>query len=129
MENNENKDNQNTEHKYSTVLDMFKNRVADSGAQVLDGVVTSLTNAELKKREAMVLKGLEIIQGYDKEIKKIKPDQENYDEHNELVNATYSQSKSKELKGLKEKKAKLDKALDMALGEKPDFSKLKELVK
>lgn len=122
-------DNTETGSKYTALLDQFKTNVASSGKLVIDGVVKKLTDAEVEKRQEKVIKALEMIQETDKEIKKIKPDQESFDENNKLVNATYSKDVAKKLKELKDKKEKLDEAINLALGDSPDFSKLNNLVK
>jgi len=120
---------ENTQPKYSELLDAFKSNVAAAGQEVVDGVVTALTKAEIEKRQNTIIKALESIQEMDKEIKKIKPDQESFDEDEKLVAATYSKDQAKKFKDLKNKKEKLDEAINLALGDKPDFSKLNNLVK
>jgi len=120
---------ENTQPKYAELLDSFKTKVAASAQKVVDGVVEKLTQAEVEKRQNTVIKALDMIQEADKEIKKIKPDQESFDEDNKLVNATYSKDVAKKLKEIKDKKAKLDEAINLALGDKADFSKLNGLVK
>lgn len=120
---------ENTQPKYVELLESFKAKVAASGPSVIDGVVATLTKAEVEKRQNTVIKALELIQEADKEIKKIKPDQESFDENEKLVAALYSKDQAKKLKEAKDKKAKLDEAINLALSDKPDFTKLNNLVK
>jgi len=120
---------ENTKAKYVDLLDKFKENVANSGEDVINGVVTKLTQAEVEKRQEKIIKALEMIQEADKEIKKIKPDQESFDADGKLLTATFTKAKAEEFKKAKKKKADLDEAINLALGDKPDFSKLNNLVK
>lgn len=128
-ENTNNTENtENTVSKYTELLDTFKTKVAVSSPKVIDGVVEKLTNAEIEKRQETVIKALESIRQIDRDLKKMKPDQNSFDGDGNLVTATYSKDEAKKIKDLKNKKAKLDEAINLALSDKPDFSKLNNLV-
>ena len=58
-------------------------------------------------------------------LRKIKPDQINYDaDLKPIGEGTYSKAKAEELKKAREAVTKMEAAIDAALADKPDFSKL-----
>ena len=120
---------ENGKPKYVELLESFKTKIASAGPNIVDGVVKALTDAEIDKRTKAVIKGLELIQVADKEIKKIKPDVEHFDEGGAPVNTWYTKPQAETLKKAKKKKVELDEAINLALSNNPDFSKLNNLVK
>lgn len=117
----------------SAVAKTLKQSVADSlaasGQETFDRVRDYLVEEELKRRADLLLKGLAKKSELERDIRKVKPDQQSFDATNKLVSESYSKGKAEELKRLKEQLAKIEKALEAALNfEKPCFDKLGECV-
>jgi len=112
----------------------LKSSVADALAmngskQVFDRVRDHLVEDELKRRTDLVLKGLAKKEEIERELRKVKPDQQGLDLSGKVVSETYSKAKVEEVKKLKEQLNKVEKALEGALAsEKPCFDKLREVV-
>lgn len=108
----------------------------DANQKALDIVVNTSVEKEVESRSEIILKGLKVWAETDKAIKKCRPDQSFYpaqtnedgsDNESNVKQEFYSEGKKKELDNLKKKLSDLDVALMNALGEKQDYSKLKQL--
>ena len=123
---------ENTENvgirKYTEILDKFKSTVANSSQEVFDGVVGKFVAEEKGNRENVIVKAIQEVQKLEKDLKKIKPDNENFDEDGKPEKATYSKAKHEERQKIKKRITDLDAAINMAF-DKSDFSKIKNLVK
>jgi hypothetical protein len=109
-----------------TVLAAVSERIGASGPAVRERVVSALVEREVVARVELLDKALAKRTETEKDLRKLKPDVENYDADGKLVSSSYSKAKADELKKARESLDKLEKALDKALVDN-DFSKLREL--
>ncbi len=113
--------------------DQIRNKVttllSNSSAMVQTNVVNHLVEIELKKRADLVLDGLKKLDEANEGLKKIKPDMTTFNGDGTKKDESYSQNKINELKKAKEKAANIEKALEQALGEQPNFAQLEKVCK
>jgi hypothetical protein len=113
----------------TTIKETVAGKIASLGPAVESSVVDVLAEQVKEKRVKAVLAGLDLKEAAEKELKKIKPDQQQYDGENKLVSETYSKSAIENKKKAEEKVANIEKALNSALdATAPDYKKLFELV-
>lgn len=102
-------------------------KVAEKSPGILAKVVDTLSDLEVGKREEMLVKALTARDEAEKKIRKIKPDQQAFDGEGKVVSETYSKVKKEELAKAKQELDKLDKAIEAAVSEKPDYKWLSEM--
>ena len=117
-----------TTHPAKILRDSVLETVEKAGPQVRERVKNTLVEAELSKRADMILKGLNKRDEAQKAINKIKPDQIAYDADGKKTSETYSKAKVDELNKAKQQLASIDKALEEALSDTPNFDKLAKAV-
>lgn len=118
--------------KAKSLKDEVAELLAGSGQVVFDRVKAHLVDEELKKRTDLVLKGLAKKGEVEGEIRKVKPDPKTagYDAAGKVVvAAVFTKEQSDSLKTLRDQLKRVEAALELALNaDKPDFSKLREVV-
>lgn len=112
-----------------TVTSLVAQRIADSSPVVQGRVVDVLVEKELQKRSDAVVKGLEKLKEAEKDLYKIKPDVCSYNADGSTLSEGWSKPKLEEKKKAEEYVAKITSAIEKALADKPDFTKLYELIK
>lgn len=110
------------------LLSAVSEAVKGSTQQVKDRLRDLLIEREISNRVELLDKALVKLKEAKKELDKIRPDMESYDEDGKKVSSTYSKAKLDERKKATELKDKIEKALEQAL-EGESFDKLRELVK
>jgi hypothetical protein len=108
------------------LIESVRIRITKGGESLYARVTDALVEKELADRAATVIDACGKLEALDQAIRRIKPDQKQVNENGELVSQTFSQSKYDELKKLKEQRDKLDKLIDKAFTEHPDFPALKK---
>jgi len=115
--------------KSTEVVQRAAQAIANSGPTVAQKVVDVLATREIEKRANTLVTGLDKLTKLRGDARKIKPDQLAYGADCKPVGeGTYSKAKAEELKKANEAIDKLQAALDLALSDKADFSKLYNLV-
>jgi len=108
-----------------------------ANGKALQTVIDDSVEREVDARAALIMKGLQMWEENERNIKKCRPDQTFYptdlsesgeNKESDVKQQYYSEAKMKELNNLKKKRADLDVALMKALSEEQDYSKLKSLV-
>lgn len=115
-------------HTPYTVREAVAAKLASSGDLVAQNVISMLAEAELGRREKLVLAALTQMDAVDKSIAKIRPDQKSLDADGKLTGESYSASRYEELKKSRELASRWSAALDKALNA-CDYIKLAEMVK
>ena len=105
-----------------TVLVKVSESIAGSGENVRNAVVEELAKREVSRRISAVVSGFDQLAEAKKAFAKIKPDQQSFDGDGKMVVELFSKPKMEELKKAQSLVAKIEKALDLACGEKPDYS-------
>jgi len=109
----------------ATIKEQVAEKIAGLGPAVQDAVVNVLVEQVKTKRVQAILSVQNLIEEAQKELKKIKPDQQSFGADNKLVSETYSKSSMEKKKQLEEKITKLEAALALALDPaSPNFEKL-----
>ena len=102
-------------------------KVAELSPAIKDAIISKLAEEEIKIRKDEALTAITQIEILEKEIRKIKPDQESFDAKGDKVSETYSKqaidNRNKKQQALDKWNAALKKAL-----EEHDWKSLKELV-
>ncbi len=113
----------------TTIKETVAGRIASLSTAVEASVVDVLAEQVKEKRVKAILAGMDLKDATEKELKKIKPDQQAFDKDNNLVSETFSKPASDNKKKAEEKLATIEKALNAALDTAaPDYKKLFELV-
>jgi hypothetical protein len=100
------------------VLAAVADKIRTSGDIVRDRVVQSMVEKKLSTRVDMVEKALIKLKDADKELKKLGPDNEYYQEGSDKPVRTFSKQRREERKKAEEAKAKLETALEIVLSGK-----------
>ena len=100
--------------------------VAEKSVGIRQMVVDWMANDEVEARKQLVYNAIKDREKLEREIVKIKPDHETFDAEGKPTKM-FSKEKFDELKKAKERLAKLDVAIDEALGTPPKYEKLKNL--
>jgi hypothetical protein len=100
--------------------------IAERSPSVRQQVVELMANEEIERRKMLVYNAVKDREKLEKEVAKIKPDHETFDLEGKSVKV-FSKEKFEEMRKAKEKLAKLDAALDEALGDPPKYDKLNNL--
>jgi riboflavin synthase alpha subunit len=106
-----------------SLKEQVADRIAKLGPVVQDGVVDTLVAQVKEKRVKAVLAALSLIEETQKELRKIKPEQ-NFDIEGDVISEYFTKANSEARKKAQEKIAKIEAALEMALGLTPNFEKL-----
>lgn len=102
--------------------------LALAGNRVLETAIDRLVTAEIEKRSSALHDAIKLAETAQRELYKInKPDQVVYGLDNKPISEGYSKVRLEEIKKATEKLAKIEKAVEAATAEKPDYSKLYEL--
>lgn len=122
--------NQNANERLNqmNIMQTVAERIKTSGPVVSEAVVSELVQREITKRTQMVVKGFDALDKANKDLAKIKPDQQSFGADGVKVNEFYSKAKIDELNKAKSVRDKLEKALNKALGDQPDYSELSNLI-
>jgi hypothetical protein len=115
-------------HTPFTVREAVAAKLASSGDLVAANIISQLADAELGRREKLIMAALTKLDTLDKDAKKIRPDQRSLDAEGKLIAETYSAAKFDELKKHREVAERWNAALDKALNA-CDYTKLTELSK
>lgn len=107
----------------ASLKEQVAERIAALGPAVQDGVVETLVGQVKDKRIKAVLAALNLIEDTQKELRKIKPEQ-SFNAEGEVVSEFYTKANNEARKKAQEKIAKIEAALEAALGDKPNFEKL-----
>lgn len=106
-----------------------KESLADSNCQVKNAIVERYTQMELGKRTEAVTKVIEKIEALETEARKIRPTFAGYTlDGAPIGEPLYAKEQTEAVKKNKEQQAKLESALEKALGQN-DYSKVYELSK
>lgn len=109
------------------LLSSISERVKHSAEDVRKQVIEQRVKAVVDQRADMLDKALTVRETLSKEINKIsKPDVQTYTESGAVASSSYSEERVKQLKDKREKLAKVDKAIALAL-DNNDWSKLNEV--
>jgi F0F1-type ATP synthase beta subunit len=102
-------------------------KIAGLGPEVQSGVVEVLVEQVRKKRIDAVLTALNLKDEKEKELKKIKPVQ-TFNADSTVASETFSKADNDNRKKLTETVTKIEKALNEALGETPNYENLFKVV-
>lgn len=100
-------------------------QIASAGPAILGKVIDKLATVEIEKRADALLNAVNAAVATKRELQKVKPDNVTYDGEGKVASETYSKAKIDEKKKLQEKLAKIEAAVEKAVG--GDFSKVLEL--
>lgn len=106
----------------------YLERLGNASSNVRGMVVDQFVADEIKARADLLYRAVKKREEMERDLRKIKPDNTAYDASGKIVSESFTKAKADELKKAKEQLDKLDKAIDMAVQEKPDYSKLKEVM-
>jgi len=98
-------------------------RIAALGPAVQEGVVATLVDQVKEKRVKAVLTALNLLEENQKALRKIKPEQTFGPDH-KVASEFYTKPNMEARKKLEESTSKIEKALEKALGENPNFDDL-----
>ena len=105
----------------------IKDTIIARSACVRAKVVERETDDEINKRVDMVIKVLRKRDEVRKELNKMSKPPKLYAADGKEVEQLFDKATFESIKKKREELAKIDKAIDLALGEKADYSKLKEI--
>lgn len=123
MENENNEEALAPKDSAVTILAEVAAAISDSTKEVRNRLVASLVSKEIQSRAELLGKALEERMQMGSELQKIKPDVLAYDENGKETSSSWSKEQAKRLKETKEKLAKIDKKIELALS--GDWSKIK----
>lgn len=93
-------------------------QISDLGPKVQDKVVGALVDRELDRRSDALVQAIDHLAKFEKELKKLGPDQIAYNEKGEKTSETYSKARTEEREKLAKKIDKYTKAITKALENK-----------
>jgi len=111
----------------ATLKEAVAEKIAGLGPEVQAGVVDVLVEQVKKKRMDAILTGLNLKDEKEKELKKIKPVQ-TFNADSTVASETFSKADNDNRKKLTEALAKIEKALNEALSETPNYENLFKVV-
>lgn len=111
----------------ATLNEKVAESIAASNPTVVSNVIAALAEVEIKRRTKAVIDALVTLNQFRKEQYKIKPDIVSYNADGSPKDQAWSKAKLEEKKKLEEKIAKYEKAIDLALGDNQDYTKLFEV--
>lgn len=101
----------------TTLREAVATQIAALSPTVEQAVIDALVTAETQKRADAIVKGIETLNGFQKELAKInKPDQVSYNADRTVSGESYSKDRLDAIEKITKKIDKLTKALDKALG-------------
>jgi hypothetical protein len=100
-------------------VDAKKNGVAGT-------VIEHYVEREINSRVEKTIQAIDMLDDLEKQLRKLKPDQEQWDADGKLVSAFYSKAKLEERKKITDKSDRIEAAL-LDVFEKADFEKFKKL--
>jgi rRNA-processing protein FCF1 len=105
-------------------------RLGASGPAVVEAVIEELVSAKKEERKKLILAGLTKRREAEQELKKAENTKERqYDGAGKEIGSFYTKQQADAIKQAKEKLDKIDRALDGAMADKPDYEKLSQVVK
>lgn len=110
------------------IHEIVAQRLEKSKGDVREAVIESFVSKENDRRASLLIKAVNKAEELEKAIAKIKPDQHNYDGNGDLLSSTFSEQKMKELKKVKQERAKLDQAMDEAF-DSANYQQLEKALK
>ena len=108
-----------------SIRDAVAAKIAASNDTVHDRIIDILTTKEVERRVDGILKALEERDKLDKELRKIKPDVQTFNEDGSVKDSAYSKGKLDERKKVTERLSKVETAINEALA--GNYKKIFEL--
>jgi hypothetical protein len=108
---------------------LVANRLVQLAPSVSEAVVDQLAGKEHSRRISAFLVVVDELDKATKELRKVKPDNVQYNKDGSEASATYSKATLDAMKKLEEQIAKYNKAIDATEAEPRDFSKVIEIAK
>lgn len=99
--------------------------IAALGPQVHDKIVGVMVDREAERRSSAMVKVIDKLEGFEKDLLKLKPDGATYDEKGNKITEYYSKQRTDERKKLGDKIAKWTAGINKAL-ESNDYAKVYE---
>ena len=100
-----------------TINEQVAERIKGIAPDVESKVVDLLVDKEVNRRVELITQGLGKLSDLEREARKVsKPDVEAYDEKGNLSSSSYSKQRAEERQKLADRAAKLEKALEKAVG-------------
>lgn len=100
-------------------------KVKELGPKVRERVVEARTEAVLSKRTDALAKALDVRVTVDAELKKLmKPDAVVYGDDLQPTSQGYTEKRKKEIEDAQKKLGKIDKAINAALADNPDWGQV-----
>ena len=103
-------------------------RISNSGADIKNAVVEELAAQVIDKRVSQVVQAFAELDKVEKELRKLNPDVIHYDKDGAPHAPAYSKAVFESRKKVLERQARLEKALEKALGDAQDYNELSSLV-
>jgi hypothetical protein len=111
-----------------TLLEKVTSGIKSGQDAVINQVVGHFVKKEQDRRADAVISAMDKLASYDRDLKKIKPDQVGFDLGGQKVSETYSKAKVDEMNKIKSATEKLEKALTKAL-ENAEYGDLFNIIK
>lgn len=112
------------------ITKLIEEGIATSNKAVQDKVVAKLVSEEIDRRAELVIKGLAKIDELSKKIATYKPEPPMlYENGKPAHDPVWNPQKFSERRKLIEKKENVEKVVNKALSEKPDFEQLASILK
>jgi hypothetical protein len=105
---------------------MVRAEVEQKSPEVKSAVLSHYVEAEINGRVQRAVLAIKTLGDLDKRLRKLRPDQEQYDASGKLVSETYSKAKLEERRKVEEQQARIETALEEVF-EKGQFEKLMKL--
>lgn len=103
-------------------------KIATIAPVVEEKIIDALVSREVNRRSDALTKAIDDLSKMEGEVRRIKPDQVQYNEDGTVKDQSYSKPKTEELKKLKQKIEKYTNAINKAL-EKADYGDVYNLSK
>jgi len=112
--------------KAADIRSAIAEKLAASGPEVQAAVVKVLTDKELDARAQLILQGMGKLDELNGQLRKVKPDQVIMGEDGQPTTQGYSPQKFGERKKLLENVGKIEKGIELALSDNPNYDPLKK---
>lgn len=116
------------ESRVVTLRDTVGTLLDQSQDELRKQVQEHLVSVELNQRKTLVIQALAKLDEMDGELRKFKPDQVVYDGEGAVKDEGWSKQNLEARNKAQEKREKLAKAIENALGDKADYAGLKKIV-
>jgi hypothetical protein len=93
-------------------------------ADIAERAAAQIAEETVKKRVALIVQADTEIGNLEKELRRLKPDLNQYSESGEVITSNYSKDRYEAKKKLTDRRAKISKLLEMALADSAKFSEL-----